>query len=245
MKASYRQQLLLLDLQQLDHTLVRLRRQLEQLPARQALNTLELEGETVRNTYMDAQRELDARRLELTRIEDDVRLVDERTKRDEELLAHSTSSKEAVALQSEMEVLARRKAELEDRQLEAMEVVETAERVFADAETVLAGVDERREAIHTEIRDAESEIQRERTETEEKRAGIAAEVRGDLLAHYEQLRNQIGIGAARLRGNVSEASGMALTPADLSGIRAADPEEVVYCPETGAILVRVHEEAGE
>ena len=35
---------------------------------------------------------------------------------------------------------------------------------------------------------------------------------------------------------------MALTPAELSGINAAAPDELVFCPGTGAILVRVIEE---
>lgn len=245
MKASYRQQQLLLDLQQLDHALARLRNKHAQLPERAELAKLETELQAVRGTYMEAQRELDARNLELSRIEDDVRVVEERTKRDEQLIAVSTSSKEAVALQSEIDTLARRKSELEDRQIEAMEAAEAAEQVFAEAETVLAGVDERRDTIHTRIRAAEAEMERERDAAVADRAGLASEIRGDLLELYERLRSKTGIGAARLRGNVSEASGMALTPAELSTINAADPEEVVYCPETGVILVRVPEETAE
>lgn len=238
MKATPRQQRLLLDLQQLDHTIARASKRSEQLPERGELRDLEAEREGARNSYMDAQRELDARRLELSRIESDVDVVVQRENRDRELLAASTSAKEAVALQSELEALERRQAELEERQLEAMEVTEAAEKVFAEAEAVLAGVDERRAAINTRIAEAEAELERDRAQATEDRAGLAAEVQGDLLALYEKTRAQIGIGAARLRGNVSEASGMALTPAELSGITAAPSDEVVFCPGTGAILVR-------
>ena len=242
MKATPRQQLLLLDLQQLDHTLARLRKRSEQLPERAELTALEAEREDVRNTYMDAQRELDARRLELSRIESDVEVVEQREKRDHEMLAVSTSSKEAVALQSELETLGRRKEELEERQLEAMEVAEAAEAVFTEAERVLAGVEERRAGINARIAGAEAETARDRAAAEEERAGLSAEVQGDLLALYEKTRSQVGIGAAKLRGNVSEASGMALSPADLSTITNTPHDEVVFCPETGAILVRVIEE---
>ena len=243
MKALPRQQRLLLDLQQLDHSLTRLRKSHEQLPERKELAALEVEHTAARNTYMDAQRELDARRLELSRIEDDVAVVDKRTKRDEELIAASTSSKEAVALQSEIETLARRKNELEERQFEALEIAEAAEGVFAEAETVLAGINERRADILQRISAAEGEIEAERSEATGQRAGLAAEVQGDLLAYYERLRAQVGIGAARLRGNVSEASGMALTSAELSSIMSTPEDELVLCPETGAILVRVPEDA--
>ena len=242
MKATPRQQLLLLDLQQLDHTLARLRKRSEQLPERAELTALEAERDAARNSYMDAQRELDARRLELSRIESDVDVVEQRAQRDTDLLAVSTSSKEAVALQSELDTLANRKAELEERQLQAMEIAEAAEGVFGAAEQVLAGVDERRDAINTRIDEAEALTASESEQAQTERANIAAEVQGDLLALYEKTRAQVGIGAARLRGNVSEASGMSLSPADLTTIKATAHDEVVFCPETGAILVRVIEE---
>lgn len=243
MKATPRQQLLLLDLQQLDHTIARLRRRSEQLPERAELAALDVEREAAKATYMDAQRELDAKRLELERIGSDVALIVQREHRDRELLAASTSPKEAVAIQSELDTLARRQSELEERQFEAMEIADAAETVFAEAERVLGGIDERRSAINARIAEAEQQIAAEHAQAVEDRAGLAAEVQGDLLALYERLRAQVGIGAARLRGGVSEASGMSLTPAELAGLKAAAPDEVIFCPGTGAILVRVDEEA--
>ncbi|MGO3146935.1 MAG: zinc ribbon domain-containing protein [Leucobacter sp.] len=243
MKATHRQQVLLLDLQQLDHQIARMRKKHEQLPERAEHAALESEREQVKNTYMDAQRELDTRRLELGRIESDVEVVEQRLKRDHELIAVSTSSKEAVSLQAEIDTLNQRKSALEDRELEAMEVAEAAEGVLKDAERVLAGVNERRDAISDRINAAEGEIESERAHVLTEREGIAAEVQGDLLALYETTRAKVGIGAARLNGTVSEASGMALTPAEMSGIRATAPDEIVLCPGTGAILVRDTEPA--
>lgn len=242
MKATPRQQHLLLELQELDHTIMRLRRKSQQLPERGELGALENERDELKANYMQAQRELDARRLELSRIEADVEVITQRETRDRELLAVSTSSKEAMALQSELDTLARRQSELEDRQLAAMEVAEAAEGVFAEAERLLAGVDERRSVILSRIEGAELEIAQELARTDNERANIAAEVQGDLLALYERTRAKIGIGAARLRGNISEASNMALTPAEMSILREAAPDEVTFCPGTGAILVRVDEE---
>ncbi|MFC5338295.1 zinc ribbon domain-containing protein [Leucobacter denitrificans] len=238
MKATQRQQQLLLDLQQLDHQMARFRKQLDQLPERAELAALENEREAARNTFMDAQRELDTRRLELSRIESDVQVVEQRLERDNALIAASTSSKEAVSIQSEIDTLMRRKSELEDRELESMEVVESAEAVFTEAEALLAGVNARRDAIQDRIQGAELAIETQRKEAQEQRANISAEVQGDLLALYEKIRAQVGIGAARLQGNVSEASGMSLTPAELSDIRSTSPDEIVLCPTTGAILVR-------
>ncbi|RGE19614.1 zinc ribbon domain-containing protein [Leucobacter sp. wl10] len=238
MKASPRQQRLLLDLQQLDHTIAQLRRKRVSLPERAELEGLAGEIAEARGRFMAAQRDLDAQNAEIARVEADITMVRQRRERDEQLLSASTSSKEAQALQGELDTLARRKGELEDRELELMEVQERAQADFSEAERLLAGVDERRAALETSLEASEQRLDREIASQTVERAGLAAEIQRDLLELYEELRGRIGIGAARLRGNVSEASNMALAPAELSDIRAAAPDELVFCPGTGAILVR-------
>ncbi|MBN9612301.1 MAG: hypothetical protein J0H64_02335, partial [Actinobacteria bacterium] len=110
------------------------------------------------------------------------------------------------------------------------------------ASAALAAVDGRRGALTEAIAEAERTIASEAAAAAEARRGLAAETQGDLLDLYETTRARIGIGAARLRGNVSEASNMALAPAELTDILAAPTDEVVFCPQTGAILVRVQAE---
>lgn len=242
MKASTRQQKLLLDLQDLDNTLARLRRKRSTLSERTELEALSGDTAAARDSFMQAQRELDTRRTELSRIEADVATVQQRRDRDNQMLSVSTSSKEAQSLQGELETLSRRQAELEDRELELMEVVEAAQAAFGQAERNLAGVDERRAAIQARLDDAERRLDAEISSNAEERAGVAAELQRDILDLYEELRGRIGIGAARLRGNVSEGSNMALAPAELSDIRATASDEIVFCPGSGAILVRDFDE---
>ncbi|MGO1538271.1 MAG: zinc ribbon domain-containing protein [Leucobacter sp.] len=238
MKASPRQQQLLLDLQELDTSILRLRRKRDQVPERTELDALSGETGESRDSFMAAQRALDTHRVELERIESDVAVVEQRRKRDDELLAVSTSSKEAQAIQSELDVLQRRQTELEDRQLEAMEVLETAQATFADAEAVMAGVESRRADVQERLSEAERVIDVQLQANSDEREGVAAELQRDVLELYEATRARNGIGAARLRGNVSEGSNMALAPGELAGIRAAAPDEIVFCPGSGAILVR-------
>lgn len=243
MKASPRQQLLLLDLQDLDTGTARLTRKRQQIPERAELESFAGEMSDVRERFMSAQRELDGLRADLERIESDVVTVAERRQRDERLLEVSTSSKEAQALQSELDTLAHRTAALEDRELELMESVEASETRFASAEAALTELNERRGTLQAAIEAAERAIDSDLARTAKERANVAAELQRDLLDLYESTRSRVGIGAARLRGNVSEASNMALAPGELSVIRAAAPDEIVFCPGTGAILVRVEEPA--
>lgn len=238
MKASPRQQRLLLDLQSLDTAAARLRHRRTQLPERAELAGMQAEIAVARDAYMALQRELDGQRAEIERVESDVEMVRQRRERDNTLLAASTSSKEAQALQGELDTLQRRQGELEDRELELMEGHEVTQASFDEAAAVLAGVDERRAGFERAIAEAERAIDAEIAANAEERAGLAAEIQRDLLGLYEETRSRGGLGAARLRGNVSEGSNMALAPAELAEIRATAPDEIVFCPGSGAILVR-------
>ena len=243
MKASPRQQRLLLDLQALDNSLARLKKQRAALPQRAELAAMQGERSAAKDAFMALQRELDTQNADIERLESDIELVRQRIKRDNELSAASSSVKEAQALQTELEVLSRRQAELEDRELELMEANEQTLAVYNAALEALAGVDGRRQTIIDAINEAEANIDTELAAATRDRAGLAAEVQRDLLEHYESLRARIGIGAARLRGKVSEASNMELAPAELSDILAMAPDELVHCPQSGAILVRVGDDA--
>jgi len=239
MKASPRQQSLLLDLQELDNALARLRRKREQLPERAELAGLQDETSQAKQAFMEVQRELDAQQAEIARIESDVEMVRQRMQRDEELLAISSAPKEAQALQQEIETLTRRRAELEDRELEMMEAGEQTQARFAEASAVLAEVEQKGQGLQQAIASDEQAIDAELASVADERAGLSAELQRDLLEHYEQLRGRLGVGVARLRGKVSEASNMELAPAELADILAAPADELVHCPQTGAILVRV------
>lgn len=238
MKASTRQQQLILELQQLDTALVRLQRRRTQLPERQELAGLAEETRAVRDRFMSAQRLLEDLQTEIERVESDVELVRQRQKRTSGRLAISVSSKEAQALQEELDSLDARKSLLEERELELMEKAETAENEFSSASAVVAGIDSRRADLDQKISEAEAEIDVEMERVSEERAGLAAEIQVDLREVYERTRERYGIGAARLIGNVSEGSNMELDAADLAAIRSADPETIFFCPVSGAILVR-------
>ena len=86
-----------------------------------------------------------------------------------------------------------------------------------------------------------AEIAAQAAELGERRSGIAAGVPADVLALYEKLREQHGVGAAALRRGRCEGCHLALSTVDLNRIRAADPDEVLRCEECRRILVRTPE----
>ena len=241
MKASPRQQLLLLDLQEHDTLLARLRRRRRQLPEREALAALRDELTTAKSAFMAVQRERDAQQADITRLEADIETVRQRRHRDADLLAGNVTPREAESLLGELETLERRQEALEERELELMAANEETQQQYEVVADALARVDGRRAELTAALQAAERQVDIEIAAAEEERAGLAAELQRDLLELYNSVREQSGIGAARLRGNVSEGSNIALAPAELQEIRAAAPDEIIFCPGSGAILVRVDE----
>ena len=242
MNASPRQQRLLLELQDLDTQRARLTRRLAQLPERAELEAIAPRHAETRERFMRAQRALEDLQTEIGRLESETEVVRQRHIRTSDRLAASTQSKEATSLQEELTVLEHRRNVLEERELEVMQAAEDAETEFAAATAAVEEVNAETEQLRTAIQRAEAATADQLTELETERAGLAAEVQGPVLDIYERTRDRYGIGAARLRGRVSEGSNMELDPSDYQAAINTPADELYFCPTSGAILVRGVEE---
>jgi predicted nucleic acid-binding Zn-ribbon protein len=241
LKAAPEDQALLLDLQALDTTLQQLARRADKLPEREIVDRLDSTRTALERTRAEQSGAAEDVRLELKRTEADVEVVQARIVRDTERLNTSASVKDVAALEQELEALGRRKSDLEDIELAVMETLEQRESDLAATEGELATLSTAI-AEATTARDAAlAEIEAERAAAVANRQAVAAKVPADLLALYEKQRERYGTGASHLRGGVSSASGVALAATEMTKIRAAEPDDVILCPDSSAILVRTEE----
>jgi uncharacterized protein len=241
LKAAPEDQALLLDLQALDTKLQQLARRAEKLPERAVVDALTGQRTELERGRAEQFGAAEDARLELKRTEADVEVVDARITRDTDRLQTSSSPKDVAALEQELEALARRKSDLEDIELAVMETVEEREGVLSATDAVLATL---AAAISdaTAARDAGlAEIEGERSHAAANRQTVAAKVPADLLALYEKQRERYGVGASLLRGGVSGASGVALNAVEMNKVRAAEPDDVLLCPDSNAVLIRTAE----
>lgn len=186
-------------------------------------------------TASDAQRAL-------TKAEDDVAAVVARIERDEARLNSGTGlSKDLVALQNEIQSLNRRRAELEDTELEAMEALEQATAAQQAQQELVAKMQVVLDQVLEEVRSKLGGLKLERDASLAERAELAATFAPDLLAVYDKTLAKYGVGAARLFHGTSEGSGMQLSPGDLADIKKASADAIVFCPDSGVILVRSEE----
>ena len=176
---------------------------------------------------------------ELKRSEADVEQVASRIERDEARLNSGTGlSKDLVALQSDIASLNKRRSDLEDVELEVMERLEALRERQAAQQQIVDDVQGSFGVIRAELDAALAEIAAEAAEVGGKRSEFAAGLDAGLLAVYEKTLAKRGVGAARLFHGKSEGSGMQLSPGDLAEIKAAAEDDIVFCPDSGCILVR-------
>lgn len=238
MKASPADQRELLTLQSLDTRGAQLRHAVATLPQIVRIQAMQARDHETRRSLAERTGRLEDARTELGRIESDVEVVEKRLARDRDRLQTATSAKDISALEGEITSLVKRRGDLEDIELTLMERIEGIEAEVAAAQA------ERDEVVASltslaEERDAQAEKLRGKQESLARdRASLVETIPVDLVELYEKQRARYGVGAALLRGKVSEGSGVALTESDLSWIRASAPDDVVLCPDSGCILVR-------
>jgi hypothetical protein len=242
-KASVEAQLRLLELADLDAELSRLDHRRRTLPELEEYGRIEARDGELRDelTALEAA-ESDLRR-EQAKAEADVDQVRSRVDRDRTRLdaGQVSSPRELENLQSEIASLIRRQSDLEEIVLDVMERQEAAElrrKTLTQEEGALA---RQRDEVAARRDAALGEIGEQEEKAGSLRAGVAADVPGDLLDLYGKLRAQHGVGAAALRRGRCEGCHLSLNTVELAHLRAAPPDEVLRCDECRRILVRTPE----
>jgi predicted nucleic acid-binding Zn-ribbon protein len=179
-------------------------------------------------------------RRELTRLEDEIVKVEARSARDKERLeSGGGQSRELIALQQELETLARRRASLEDDALEVMERLESARETVVGLAESGRLADLRVSDLEQELAGASAELDSAASGEQARRAAAAAGLDDGLVKLYERLRGRLaGVGAAALVGGRCQGCGMVLSASDLAAIAALAEDDVARCEECGRILVR-------
>jgi predicted nucleic acid-binding Zn-ribbon protein len=237
-KADPRDQRELLRVHDLDTAITQATRAISHPSQDARLAELRPQAAEIRSRRLAVSGELEDARAELARLESDVEVVEARMKRDSERVQQTASVKDVAALESELEALRKRRSDLEDIELGIMERIEGLETQLSAIDAEAAEVESKVAALEAE-REVEVESwERRRRDAAADREAVASALPEELVALYDKQRARYGVGAARLVGGVSLASNMKLSPSDLADVRSAADDDVVLCPDSGAILIR-------
>ena len=238
-KAAPAEQLRLLDLARLDSEATKLKRSIAAASNDAGVDAARAGLSESGDALAEVQGRLAAQQAALEESEAAVEKVTAHINKDQKRIdANAGSASDMMALSHEIESLTKRRGDLEDAELEIMGELEEIQAEH-DAASALNAQRSAELDAHTARRDAAvAALQEELSGVEATRRELAATFDEGLYSLYERIRTRSGIGAARLFHGTSEASGMALAPGDMAEINAAAADEVVFCPDSGAILVR-------
>lgn len=238
-KAAPAEQLKLLELQGLDAKLKSLANRRRTLETDPRITDLQDALSVANGALGAAKLAVHDAEAELRRSEADVEQVAGRIERDEARLNSGTGlSKDLVALQSDIASLNKRRSDLEDVELEILERLDGLRERQAAQQQIVDDIQGSFSGIRAELDAAIAEIVAEEADVRAQRSGFAEGLDAGMVAIYEKTLARRGVGAARLFHGKSEGSGMTLSPGDLAEVKAAAEDEIVFCPDSGCILVR-------
>lgn len=146
-----------------------------------------------------------------------------------------SNPKELEDLQQEVDSLKRRRADLDDKALEAMEALDEAQRLRDEAQAQLETLSATVGAEQEALRGRQASLQDELRSLEERRSEAAAGIDGRMMALYDELRgSRHGRAVAKVEGGACQGCRISL-PVNLRN-RARGGSEIVQCNNCERIL---------
>ena len=240
MKAEVVQQRSLLELADLDAELGRLEHRAGHLPEQQRLEKIQVQHREANDRLASLRLAIENLDAQVAKFESEIEAVRGREDRDRTMLdGGAVNAKQLADLQHELNTLERRQASLEDSLLEVMERRE-------ELQTQQTGELGQIDALESELAEAQrsrddalAEIEQHRHQCASRRDELTSGLDADLVALYERQRTRGGAGAGRLQGRRCGACRIEIDRGEIARIAAAADDEVLRCPECGAILLRV------
>lgn len=223
----------LLELQEIDSTIDRLKHRREQLEAGEELAAARTEMEESESRLGELRLALDAVALESSRLEHEIDSMNAKLEAEEKRMYDGSivNAKELEALQHEIASLKERRSRAEDELLEQMVRREDLEGRTADADRAVQAAREKVDRIAgdaaTELEEAIAALRQGRADREALAAGFDEE----LLELYEDLRRQKkGVGAAAIVDGVCQACHEKLSAVELDRLKHTDDvKRCEYC----------------
>jgi hypothetical protein len=230
----------LLDLQECDRALDRLRHRRATLPERGAVVDATTQVAALTGEADDVRARHDGVASEERRLDHEAQGIAAQAASAEQKLysGEISSPKELQALQADVESLRRHQRSVEDRQLATMEQREPLDVRLAELEAGRGAAEAGLAAALDALTANEAAVDTEIAAGTDARAEVAARISGEMLSTYERCREKgNGVGAARLVGGTCQGCHLSVPSTEVDAIRRAPADQVSYCDNCGCILV--------
>jgi uncharacterized protein len=240
MKAAVPQQRSLLELTEVDAELGRLAHRAKNLAEQTRLEEAQAEHSVANDRLAVLGIALEDLGAQVAKFESEIDAVRQREDRDRALLdGGAVAAKQVTEIQHELETLQRRQASLEDSLLEVME---RREELLSQQSDAQARIDELQLKLSEAQRERDGalvQLDQTREVCQTRRAALVEVIDAELVGIYERQRSHGGAGAGLLQGRRCGACRIEIDRGEIARITAAADDDVMRCPECGAILLRV------
>lgn len=237
MKASIEQLEQLWQMQKLILQQRRLVADAKQISSGASLQTLESEitalAELARNQLMTVE----SLQQEKKRIESDLELVEKRIQTDQERLNSSSSTKDISGIQHEVEGLEQRKSMLEDTELGILGELDIEKGKLEEVSARKSEAEKGLEDAKQELRSRLDQMKSENRQINQEIEGLRKNSPTELLDLFDKKLAK-GVAIGRLVRSACNACNMNLNSTAIADISAVPSDEVAFCPECGAIVIR-------
>ena len=241
MKATPQDQNLLIELQLIDSQIAQAKAKLASLPELEQIAAIHarLENTAVELTVVET--ELADVVIDLRRCEVDVEQIEDRIKKDENRLNSGAGSpKELEQTQHELVTLAKRKAELEDVELEIMVKHDGIKARVDELKNDQVGLKQLELELNIRLENAKTEITQNLESLAASRQVLTPKIDPALVALYDKIRQSAdGVGAALLIGDKCDGCHLSINAIERERIKGLESDEVIRCEECRRILVRI------
>ncbi len=221
----------LLDLQAVDLEIDRLLHERESLPELAAFKTTHQKMETANQRLETARAGLRETTLAVDKTNGELEISEEKLGQEQmRLYAGGLSARDADYLRREVEMLTRKKGEMEEEVLELMERSEVED---GEVEAAVAEVEElssSKKELEAAITEAWKGIDARLARKEERKANVVPLIDEDMVDLYESLRkSKGGVGVGRLADGVCGGCHLRITEAEELEVRREDPPRCIHC----------------
>lgn len=237
MKASSEQLEQLWKLQQLIIQQRRLVGDARVLSSGSSLQPLEAEitelAELTRNQLMAVE----ALQQEKKRIDSDLELVEKRIQTDKARLNASSSTKDISGIQHEIEGLEKRKSMLEDTELGILNELDQQKSKLDELSNQKADAEQRLAQAKQSLRSQLDEMKNENQGLNQEIDNLRKLTPAELLELFDKKLSK-GVAIGRLVRSACNACNMNLNSTAIADISSVPADEVAFCPECAAIVIR-------
>lgn len=221
----------LLDLQDVDLQIDRLLNERQSLPALAEYRAAHAREEDLKAQVGVAEAALRETALAFDKTSGELDIAAAKLESEENrLYAGGLSARDADYMRQEVEMLGRKKVEMEDSLLVYMEQREEQEHALAALQGELTAAAEGKAALEAAIQEAWSGIDADLARREARKAEIVPLVQDDLLALYEELRPmKEGVAVGRLVESVCGGCHLRITAAERLDVTRSDPPRCIHC----------------